>query len=340
MTDDIIPQNQPPVKRDEKKPSGTGSNRAPKKNAPTTGPKSTGTTSQAGTRPSSRSSNKKPSSGTPVPESGSDTTSKKAAENSKKPERSKSSGGGRNGHRKGPSAVQPVRNTNSGGSKTSGSPAPQNTESSALSSLQNLIADLKTTSPNQPTPGPTITFGPTQNSTNVPSNLPINAPVFQPGALSYGGIGMDQKHRKAASLGNSTLSGNFNSFTPQFDSTIEEDGGGPYEAGEIPERFPPQQTHQPRSQSQSFVAPRFAALAAQQQEQMDVGPTGRPQLAPGFMFGARKRTPLGPAITEEDVGFQFPQQPPGLPSEFVGHDVPRKAEGGEITGIMAEQVRA
>lgn len=339
MTDDITPQNQPPAKRDEKKPSGAGGNRAPKKNGPITGPKSTGTTSQASTRPSSRGSNKKPSSGTPVPESGSDTTSKKAAENGKKPERSKSSGGGRNGHRKGPSAVQPVRNTNSGGSKTSGSPAPQNTESSALSSLQNLIADLKTTSPNQQAPGPAITFGPTaQNSTNLPSNLPINAPVFQPGALSYGGTGMDPKHRKAASLGNSALSGNFNSFTPQFDSTIEEDGNGSYEAGEIPERFP-QQTHQPRSQSQSFVAPRFAALAAQQEQMDSVGLTGRPQLAPGFMFGARKRTPLGPSITEEDVSFQFPQQNQGLPGEFSGHEVPqRKAEGGEITGIMAEQI--
>ena len=90
---------------------------------------------------------------------------------------------------------------------------------------------------------------------------------------------------------------------------------------------------------------RFAALAAQQ-EQDTVGPTGRPQLAPGFMFGARKRAlPMGPPINEEDVGFQFPQQqqhhqqdnfPIDTPQQSQGH---RKSESGEITGIMAEQVK-
>lgn len=156
-------------------------------------------------------------------------------------------------------------------------------------------------------------------------------------------MGADQKHRKAASLGNSALSGNFNSFSPHLGATIEEDGNGSFEEGEIPERYTAHSNHQPRSQSQSFVPPRFAALAAQQQEQIDaVGPTGRPQLAPGFMFGAgqRKRAPLvGPPINEEDVGFQFPQQQAQVPNEFPGHDITqRKAESGEITGIMAEQV--
>lgn len=344
MTDNITPQTQAPPPKDERKPaSGSGNSRGPKKNGPNTNPKSTGTSSQAGTRPSSRSSTRKPSSSTPVAESGSDTASKKGAENGKKPEqRGKSSGGGRTGHRKGPSTSQAIRNTNSRDTKTSGSPAPQSTESSAaLSSLQNLIADLKTASPNQQAAGPPITFGPT--TPNV-SNLPVNAPVFQPGASSYAGMGGDQRHRKAASLGNSALSGNFNSFSPHLGSTIEEDGNGSFEEGEIPERFSGQASHQPRSQSQSFVPPRFAALAAQQQEQMDtVGPTGRPQLAPGFMFGAgpRKHAPLmGPPINEEDVGFQFPQQQSqGLPNDLPAHDVTqRKAESGEITGIMAEQV--
>ncbi|KAF9453085.1 RNB-domain-containing protein [Macrolepiota fuliginosa MF-IS2] len=343
MADDFAPQSQAP-KKDEKKPSpGSGNNRGPKRNGSTTNPKPTGVPSQAGARPSSRGSNKKPSAGVPLVESGSDTASKKVAENGKRPEqRSKSSGGGRiSGHRKGPSTSQVIRNTSSKDSQTSGSPAPQNTESSAaLSSLQNLIADLKTASPNQQAAGPPITFGPTAQSV---SNLPINAPVFQPGAQSYAGMGQDQKHRKAASLGNSALSGNFNSFSPHLGATIEEDGNS-YEEGEIPERFPTQTSHQLRSQSQSFIPPRFAALAAQQQEQLgDVGPSGRPQLAPGFMFGAgpRKRTPLvGPPINEEDVGFQFPQQQPqGLPNEFPSHDVTqRKAESGEITGIMAEQI--
>lgn len=116
-----------------------------------------------------------------------------------------------------------------------------------------------------------------------------------------------------------------------------EDAEDDLEEGEIADRFRTQQpTHQPRSQSQSFMPPRFAALAAQQ-DQDTVGPTGRPQLAPGFMFGARKRAlPMGPPINEEDAGFQFPQlQQQAFPLETTA----RKVENGEITGIMAEQVR-
>jgi protein SSD1 len=112
-----------------------------------------------------------------------------------------------------------------------------------------------------------------------------------------------------------------------------------FEDDEVQERYYPQPGHHP--QSQSFMAPRFAALAAQQ-EQDSVGPTGRPQLAPGFMFGARKRTGLmGPPINEEDVGFQFPQQgqqqsfAPEISQQGQTH---RRSESGEITGIMAEQV--
>jgi hypothetical protein len=49
---------------------------------------------------------------------------------------------------------------------------------------------------------------------------------------------------------------------------------------------------------------------------------------------------MGPPINEEDAGFQFPQQQSqGSQNEFFGHDITqRKAENGEITGIMAEQV--
>ena len=114
--------------------------------------------------------------------------------------------------------------------------------------------------------------------------------------------------------------------------------GASLEEGEIQDRFYPQQGHQPRSQSQSFVAPRFAALAAQQ-EQEAVGPTGRPQLAPNFMFGARKRgQPMGPPISEEDIGFQFPQQQQQFPTDIPQEGNHRKTDSGEITGIMAEQV--
>lgn len=106
------------------------------------------------------------------------------------------------------------------------------------------------------------------------------------------------------------------------------------EEGEIQERYHPQQSiQQPRPQSQGIIPPRFAALAAQEQD--TVGPTGRPQLAPNFMFGARKRAlPMGPPINEEDTGFQFPQQQ----QQTFGEPVGRKVEAGEITGIMAEQV--
>jgi len=125
-----------------------------------------------------------------------------------------------------------------------------------------------------------------------------------------------------------------------------EDGPGnaSIEDGEIQESYYNQPGHQPRSQSQSFMAPRFAALA--QQDQGDtIGPSGRPQLAPGFMFGARRRgssnVQMGPPISEEDVGFQFPQQQQlqGFQSEPNVLDPPhRKNESGEITGIMAEQM--
>ena len=77
-----------------------------------------------------------------------------------------------------------------------------------------------------------------------------------------------------------------------------------------------------------------------------VGPSGRPQLAPNFMFGQR-RNPLNPvpALGEDDVGFQFPQQqqPPQQPSQAFNAEPIRDhrrtvSSAGEITGIMAEQV--
>lgn len=354
MTDEITPQSQPAVKKDEKKPS-SGGNRGPKRQT------STPTNLRGGTstnRPSSRGSVKKSSAPPSNIESGSDTASKKGSETGKKQEsRGKSQSGGGRGqpHRRGqPPASHGTRNPRDHGStKQSSSPAPpaQTKDSSdALSSLQRVIADLKTASPIQP-----------PLSSNNTSGMPgaqgysLQAPVFQPGASGYPVTNNDQKHRKAVSLGTSALPGNYNSFSPHLGAMLEDvEDGASFEEGEIQERFyqQQQQGHQPRSQSQSFMAPRFAALAAQQ-EQDTVGPTGRPQLAPGFMFGARKRSapPMGPPISEEDVGFQFPQQYQNqqqlqnFPTEVLqqqeaprlqGH---RKSDSGEITGIMAEQVR-
>ncbi|KIY49261.1 RNB-domain-containing protein [Fistulina hepatica ATCC 64428] len=44
---------------------------------------------------------------------------------------------------------------------------------------------------------------------------------------------------------------------------------------------------------------------------------------------------MGPSISEEDVNFQFPQQQISQSQSQPGH---RKADSGEITGIMAEQI--
>jgi protein SSD1 len=355
MTDEITPQTQPAVKKDEKKPS-SGGNRGPKRQT------STPTNLRGGApanRPSSRGSVKKPSAPPSNIESGSDTASRKGSETGKKPEsRGKSQSGGGRGqpHRRGqPSASHGTRNPREhGSSKQSSSPAPAQTKDSsdALSSLQRVIADLKTASPVQPPLS-------SNNAPGMPGaqGYSLQAPVFQPGAAAYPGTNNDQKHRKAVSLGTSAMPGNYNSFSPHLGAMLEDvEDGASFEEGEIQERFyqqqqQQQQGHQPRSQSQSFMAPRFAALAAQQ-EQDNVGPTGRPQLAPGFMFGARKRSapPMGPPISEEDVGFQFPQQyqhqqqPQNFPTDILqqqeaprlqGH---RKSESGEITGIMAEQI--
>ena len=336
MTDEATPQTHPPVK-DEKKPSVSANTRGPKKQSSNSPNLRGGAT---GVRSASRGSNKK----APVPsaiESGSDTASRKGSESGKTQEqrvKNQAAGGRGQLHRKAqPSTSQGARNSKDPVSEQSSSPPPaQNKElSDALSSLQRVIADLKSTSPVQQPIG--ANNPPSMPTAHVQSNLASHAPVFQPGAAGY--PGSEQKHRKAVSLGVSNSS--FNSFSPHLGAMMEDaEDIGVFEEGEIQERqFPQQGQHQPRSQSQSFMAPRFAALAAQQEQ--DLGPTGRPQLAPGFMFGARKRSsPMGPPINEEDIGFQFPQQgqqgyAPEVSQHEQGH---RRSESGEITGIMAEQV--
>jgi protein SSD1 len=227
------------------------------------------------------------------------------------------------------------------GQSSSPAPASASESSDALSSLQRVIADLKTT-PNQVSPPSNSLAASMHAPQALGSNLPANAPVFYPGASAFPASSLPDTawHRKAASLGTSALSGNFSSFSPHLGPMIEdaEDGTGvSFEDGEISEGFFPS-GHQARSQSQSFMAPRFAALAAQQEQDV-LGPTGRPQLAPNFMFGARRRTssnvPMGP-LNEEDVGFQFPQQQIP-PSEGVHDQNHRRAET-DFTGIMAEQI--
>lgn len=342
MADETAAQSQP--KKDEKKPNNP---RGPKKT-------NSGSGNQGAPRPSSRGSQKKPSPNPPVASADSGSDTKKGPDNKKTDQRSKNQGGGRGGaHRKGPSrqgATTPK--------DKSGSPAPAaTTESSeALSSLQRVIADLKTTSP--PVQSSPLATNSLSASMHAPppqsSNLTPNAPVFQPGgAGGFQGLSPADaaRHRKAASLGPpSALSNNFQNFSPHLGAMMEdaEDGTGnvSYEDGEIQDNFYQQQQpgHQPRSQSQSFMAPRFAALAAQQDPADNMGPSGRPQLAPGFMFGANRRSasgPMAPPINEDDLSFQFPQQQQRQqnfapePSQQQGH---QKSDSGEIGGIMAEQV--
>jgi protein SSD1 len=347
MTDEITQQSQPPPKKDEKKPSAN--TRGPNKRIVSNSKQAVGL-AQA-TRPTSRTSNKKAPGNALSSDSGPDAIVKKTSESVKKPEQQRtknqinatrptahrkaqpSSGSGRNSSPKEQPSV-----------RQSSTPVPQSKEASdALSSLQRVIADLKTTSPVQPPVAQNNGFA--MAASQNQSNLQPNAPAFQSSTAAYPGSNTDPKHRKAASLGATGLSGNFNSFSPHLGAMAEdaEDGVRGAEEGEIQDHYLPHHGHQLRSQSQSFMAPRFAALAAQQEQSDSVGPTGRPQLAPNFMFGARKR---GPPINEDDLGFQFPQQqqqqqqqPQIHQTEFPAHEQTHKrTDSGEITGIMAEQV--
>lgn len=360
MTDEVTsPPPQQPVsskKEGQQQQRLTSANRSggPKR-SPSISNKSTSTSNPGAPisrNPSNRSTNsgKKQGAGNAAAavaaESGSDTASKKSND-SKKPEqrRSSSSQGGQGGrpnvHRKGASQAQaPAPRPNAPAQQPS--PLPAANPSDAMSSLQRVIADLKVT-PTSANPG--ANMAPSQSH---PSGLPLNAPVFQPGATAYPGVSGDAKHRKAASMGASGLSGNFGSFAPHLGAMMEipEDGygGSALEERELAENFYAQQpVHQPRSQSQSFTAPRFAALAQAQQEQDALGPTGRPQLAPGFMFGQRKRdSAIAPPINEEDLGFQFPQQTQQSFSQDSVHEQQgsrhRKTESQDINGVMAEQI--
>lgn len=372
MSDEAKPQTQIPPKPQEKKedkkpPNGPGqggqSGNRNRRNPSRSGNPNNG--NSGGPRPASRGSNKRgPVSSTNPTESGSDSAAKRN-DGKKNDHRSRpSTGGPRSGGNRRPSqsANQAVRqnsnNSNNNGSKQNGkqpasaSPAPIATSDSsdALSSLQRVIADLKTTSPPAPQPSnsaPGITASMSMPSTQTHgSNLPPNAPVFQPGAAAYPGIAGNEppRHRKAASLGTGQGPA-IGTYSPNLGSMmedVEEQVNASVEEGEIRENNNNPAGHQRRSLSQSFTAPRFAALAAAQSEQSDMNSAGRPQLAPGFMFGGRRRPsaamPLGPPINEEDLGFQFPQQQSQPNFSIDSESGHRKPDQGEINGIMAEQV--
>jgi protein SSD1 len=325
-----------------------------------------------GGRPPSRTgngnSNRRPSTNHSNADSGSEAAPKKtnnSGPDNRKNEiqRSKSGGGagGRNTSNRKPSiAGQGARSNSAPGNNnkdqaaapvTNVPSAPAASADGALSTLQKAIADLKVAAPSNQLPAANQSL---QASMHAPqmqqqqqsqSNLPLNAPIFQPGAGSFSNAAT--VHRKASSLGSNALSNNFGSFAPHLGAMMEvvEDGAVSFEEGEIQEHIYHQPGHQPRSQSQSYMPPRLAALAAQDQND-GIGPTGRPQLAPGFHFGTssnRGRSAsarLGPPINEDDYGFQFPQQQQqSYSQDNMGREQShRKSESVEIGGIMAEQV--
>lgn len=371
MTDEVTSQSLTSAprrdeKKDDKKTPSNGSAQAgrhPRRNMSRTA--SSGGANANPQRPSSRSSNKRtPSNAPAAAESGSESVKK--GNEGKKPEQRKPSSSGNPRHRKGQQSSAQVGRQGNGGNRdasatrpptnkpSSASPAPvaASDSSDALSSLQRVIQDLKTTSPpNQSVP---IAAGAIGNTMSLPPNqgqvssLPPNAPVFQPGAAAYPGQipnnEIPPRHRKAASLGAGANPSAFNAFSPNLGSMMEDEEhiNASFEEGEIQETPFQSAGHQRRSLSQSFTAPRFAALAAQEQIE-PLGPTGRPQLAPHFMFGARRRPsaamPIGPPINEEDLGFQFPQQQNQGAFNLEPEPPTRKADNsGEISGIMAEQV--
>lgn len=307
-------------------------------------------------RPSSRTGNKK-SSASPTPDNGA--ADAKKAGNQRPDQRGKPQGqaGRGGGHRKAQSSAAAPKQ----GTTPIPVPPSSGEGSDALQSLQRVITDLKSISPptNAPATNPLSAVTPQ----SVTSSLPHNAPVFQPGATAFPSVNASSeslKHRKAASLGTqnspSTFSPVYASPLQQYQShltSMMEDAGenqGDFEDGEIPDgpSWQQQQNFSRPQGQQNFVPPRFAALAQQQsaqEQQPDVmGPTGRPQLAPNFMFGARRRgsaatAPMVPAIEEDVVGFQFPQQHTQQTFQPEPTSHRRNESGaGEITGIMAEQV--
>lgn len=328
MTDQVAVQQPPSQPKEDKKPatSTKSHNRMNQKSS-----NKSNSTSQGRRKPSSAG------------ESGSDTGGRKGNDNNGRISDKKVQGNGAKARLLSQGRPSNSNNGQSGNrqaSKSSSStPAPATgaETSDALSSLQRVIADLRTGSPAvQPSVIP---------QTEVISSLPPNAPVFQPGMQAWPGPtkNIDQaRHRKAASVGTYNNNSNIANYAPHLSITLEDEEPGAYDESEIGDaNFRQQQNHNRRSLSQSFTAPRFAALAQKDYPEV-LGPTGRPQLAPGFMFGGGTRRrgssngPMGPPINEEDFSFQFPQQQ-ARPLDSQG--LPRQDEsGGEITGIMAEQV--
>ncbi|KAG8764016.1 hypothetical protein FRC11_006287 [Ceratobasidium sp. 423] len=293
---------------------------------------------------------------------------------------SQSGGRGQGNNRRG-SNRQASQSRQQSGDQAKASPSTENPVLGASNDAQRILdralTDLKTAAQQQQQQqqqSAATPAAPQQQSPAQGSTLGLNAPVFQPGAAVYPTPGaptdLPPRHRKSASTGSHSSPGSFNSssftsplqgFSPNLHSMREDVA----EEGEIDEngnRYQPQQQAQfqqrnPQPPVGTFSAPRFAALAQQQQQTQPtqeepevLGPTGRPQLAPTFQFGARRRTNTnpanGPAIPEDDLGFQFPQQQHYQPETQQPQSQPippaqpqaHRRTGSEVTGMLAEQM--
>ncbi|KAG9015443.1 hypothetical protein FRB94_000047 [Tulasnella sp. JGI-2019a] len=258
--------------------------------------------------------------------------------------------------------------------------------SPGLSSLQRVITDLKQASSATAAP-PAATTGPSGAAQQAPtapvaapspvitSNLAVDAPVFQPGAGVYPppaaakDVPRPRKtpvsvtgHIAGQNYSNQSFSSPLTTFSPNL-GVMQEDAA---EEGEdedviINHASPTLQQGGPgrniaQSTMGSFTAPRFVHQAPptmQQQpggepEPSNIGPTGRPQLAPNFMFGQR-RTPLqamAGAVPEDDLGYQFVQaQAQAQQQQALNTDAarinPHRRTPSEMTGVsplMAEQL--
>lgn len=356
MTDDTSTTTQQPtaLKKDGASPAPgqgrPGGGRGGKRpNVPRPGSAQSGSTKGDNQRPSSRTS-KKGDVGGPKADNTTETIARKQSERGRG-QHGGARGGRKNTNGNNQNGRQSISGLNPQGGNSTNKPAGQSDDSdAALQNLQRMITDLKSISPPNSI-SPLQQNAPiSMSSMAANSTLPPNAPVFQPGAVAYPGTNVSEaslpppRHRKAASLGAppAPMTSSYSSYSSNLGSMMEDEV--PYEEGEIPESQSFQPAHQPRAQSQSFTAPRFQALA--EQERTDsFGPSGRPQLAPTFTFGARRRgstnpMSIAPAISEDDANFQFPQQhqQESFQTSAPPEQHRRTASNAEFTGIMAEQV--
>lgn len=270
-------------------------------------------------------------------------------------------------------------------------PMPTGDDSPALSNLHKVITDLKSmpASSGQPAANQQQSQGPPpqqQQQQQQPqqqqaptyaqttqSNLTPTAAPFQPSFIPAEQV--PPRHRKAQSMG-PTPPGNpganansgyaMSGYAPYLDSMSED---AEVQNAEAP--LPPMAHFSNRQPMGSFSAPRFSSLSSQgggggggggggnNSDQDLSSDSRRPQLAPSFSFGAKRRTnsmSVGPPIGEEDAGFQFPQQnqpqqqqqqqqrdrqqdQQGQGQNYgPGAAQPHRRTGSEINGIMSQQI--